>query len=256
MNSVSNSQRRWMSGDGRTLIIDTSAGLSLGSLPGLENFEKGVRPLFPFVDSLVCSPGQLRRLNQGASQKPSLFVRMDWTNVLRGSDFVMPPTDPRRVAILTPEIASQLGAAGMVCSILLGFAEEIEASCVRDLVQWALGGKERGLPIIADVQVTGPRVALRDKAIELGASYALESGADAIALPYPGTQALEEIAEFVTVPWFVQPTTLASATEELGDAFEHGAAGVWLDHKVFAQSDALEHVKMLRTRLRAQEARP
>jgi DhnA family fructose-bisphosphate aldolase class Ia len=244
-----------MRGNGRTLIIDTSAGLSLGSLPGLEDFENGVRPFFPFADILVCSPGQLRHLDQGTSDQPSLFVRMDWTNVLRDPEFVLPPTNPCRVPILTPETASQLGAVGMACSILLGFAEEVEASCVRDSAQWALAGKARGLPIIVEVHVTGPRVALRDKAIELGASYALESGADAIALPYPGKTALEEISEFVTVPWFVQPTDLTLATQELGDAFEHGAAGVWLDHKVFALPDALEDMKMLRTLLHAREER-
>ena len=256
MSSISSSLRKWMNDDGRMLIIDTSAGLSLGSLPGLEDFENGVRPVLLFADRLVCSPGQLRRLNQSASDRPTLSVRMDWMNTLRGPDFVLPPTNPRRVPILTPQTASELGAASMVCSILLGFEEEIEASCVRDSVQWALAGKERGLPIIIEVQATGPRVALRDKAIELGVSYALESGADAIAIPFPGKQALEEIGEFVTVPWFIQPTNLAQATQELSDAFDHGAAGMWLDHQIFAQPGALETMKMLRTRLHAPEVRP
>jgi len=31
--------------DGRSLVVDASAGLSLGPLPGLERFEAAVRPV-------------------------------------------------------------------------------------------------------------------------------------------------------------------------------------------------------------------
>ena len=49
--------------DKRSLIVDTSAGLALGALTGLEDFEHAVRPVLPFADGMVCSPGQLRRLS-------------------------------------------------------------------------------------------------------------------------------------------------------------------------------------------------
>ena len=50
------------SDDNRALIVDASASLSLGVVPGLEDFEQAVRPVLSHIDGLVCSPGQIRRI--------------------------------------------------------------------------------------------------------------------------------------------------------------------------------------------------
>jgi hypothetical protein len=71
----------------------------------------------------------------------------------------------------------------------------------------------------------------------LGASYALEGGADGIIIPYPGHRSLETIAAFVSVPWLVKPTSLDTSAAELGEALGLGAAGFFLDHGVFAIAD-------------------
>ena len=42
---------------GLSLVVDTSNGLSLGALPGLENFEEAVSPVLPWADGIVTSPG-------------------------------------------------------------------------------------------------------------------------------------------------------------------------------------------------------
>jgi len=219
--------------DGRSLIVDTSSGLALGALPGLENFEQGVHPALALVDGLVCSPGQLRRFLKLRRDAASLLVRVDWTNTLRGEGFVLPSTDPHRVAILSAQDALELGAVAMVGTFLLGYEEEIEASCMRSMVEWAMGGKAIGMPLIVEVRTTGPHIALPGKAIELGASFALEGGADGIIIPYPGTRSLETIAAFVSVPWLLRPTGLDTATTELKEALGLGATGLFLDHRVF-----------------------
>jgi DhnA family fructose-bisphosphate aldolase class Ia len=216
------------------LIVDASAGLSLGALAGLLDFAQGVLPLLPLADGLVCSPGQLRRLGHRTREQASLLVRMDWNNTLRGSDFIMPPAAAHRVPILTPEDARDLGAAAMVCTFLLGYEEEIEAASLRSAVQWAMEGNALGLPLVVEVQATGPRVSIPDKAVELGASYALESGADVIAIPYPGRKSLETIAAFVSVPWLVKPSDIAQVSAEAAEALDLGGAGIWLDHRLFA----------------------
>jgi DhnA family fructose-bisphosphate aldolase class Ia len=231
--------------DGRTFIVDVSGGLVLGALPGLEDFAEATRPLLPVVDGLVCSPGQLRRIANRTRGEASLLVRMDWTNTLRGADFVLPLTTPYRVPMLTAQDAADVGATGMVCSFLLGYEEAIEAASLKTTVQWAMDGNALGLPLIVDVRVTGPRVAIRDKAIELGVSYALEGGADVIVVPYPGKKSLENIAAFASVPWLVKPSRMDAerASSELAEALGLGSAGLWLEHGVFAVSNTVDALR-------------
>jgi DhnA family fructose-bisphosphate aldolase class Ia len=242
--------------DHRSIVVDTSAGLSLGALPGLEDFAGAVRPVLSLVDGVVCSPGQLRRLGERTRAEAALLVRMEWTNTLRGPDFVLPPSGTRRVPVLTPQDALDLGAVAMVTSFLLGYEEEIEADCLRQTAQWAIQGKACRLPLVVEVCATGPRIALPDKAIELGASYALEAGADVIVVPYPGLASLDTLAQFVSVPWLFKPSRLDRANEELGQALSHGAAGVWLDHGVFAQANPASTLKSLAAQVHPAEAAP
>jgi DhnA family fructose-bisphosphate aldolase class Ia len=219
-----------------SLIVDASGGLVLGVLPGLDDFASAARSVLPVVDGLVCSPGQLRRLADRTRGEASLLVRMEWTNTLRGSDFVLPPATTKRVPLLTVQDALELGATAMVTTFLLGYEEDIEGACLKQVVQWALAGNALGLPLIVEVCATGPRVSIPHKAIELGASYALEGGADVIVIPYPGRKSLETIAAMAGVPWLIKPSRFEKAAAELDEAIELGGAGIWFNHAVFALS--------------------
>lgn len=229
--------REFLRKDQRGVVVDTSAGLALGPLPGLEDFTEGVRPLLTRADGLVCSPGQLRRISARTHEEAALLVRVDWTNALRGSDFVIPPTETHRVPLLSARDAFDLGAVAMVASFLLGYPERIESESMRTCVEWAVEGKALGLPLIVEVRPYGPRVAIPNKAAELGVSYALEAGADVIVVPYPGPTALKEIADFVSVPWLLKPTSLR-AESEIVEGLGLGASGAWADHSLFSLSDA------------------
>ncbi len=44
------------SADGRCLVVDTSNGLVLGTLPGLEHFTEAVCPLLPLLDGIGVFP--------------------------------------------------------------------------------------------------------------------------------------------------------------------------------------------------------
>jgi DhnA family fructose-bisphosphate aldolase class Ia len=237
--------------DHRGLLVDSSAGLALGALPGLEDYAHGARAVLAVIDGLVCSPGQIRRLSERTRRDAALLVRMDWTNTLRGPDFVLPPAAPHRLPILTPQDALALGAAGMVASFFLGYDEEIEADCLKTTVQWALAGKALGLPLVIEVCPTGPRVMLPDKAVELGASYALEGGADVIVVPHPGRKSLETLAAFLSVPWLVKAGSTETALVELEEALACGASGIWLDHRVFSAVDPAASLQSLSERLHA-----
>jgi DhnA family fructose-bisphosphate aldolase class Ia len=237
-------------GDGRSLVIDASAGLSLGALPGLEHFAEAVQPVLPLVDGLIASPGQARRLSGRTRADAALLVRADWTNALRGPDFVLPPETISHLPLLTPEDALDLGASAIVLYFLLGHEEHIEAGCLRNTVQFALQGAQVGLPLLVDVQPVGPRVVLRGKAIELGVSYAVEGGADGVAVLWPGSASFGMILKLAAgLPVWIKPTSLDEAESELAEGLSLGAAGLWLDERTFAQPEPAVLLEKFRTQV-------
>jgi len=228
-------------GDGRSLIVDASAGLSLGPLPGLEQFVPAVEGVLPLVDGLVASPGQAGKLTGRTREDAALLVRADWTNALRGHDFVLPPETTSHIPLLTPADALDLGASALVIYFLLGFEEQIEAGCLRSTVQLALEGSKVGMPLIVDVQAIGPRVVLKGKAIELGVSYALEGGADGVAVSWPGRESFQTILAMAAgLSVWIKPTHFEEIEADLGDALQMGGTGLWLDQQLFAAQDPSE----------------
>jgi len=236
--------------DLRSLIVDTSAGLSLGPLPGLESFRQAVKPILHLVDGVVTSLGQAQVLSGRTHQDAALLVRADWTNALRGPEFVLPPEMVKHITLMNASQALELGASALVLYFLLGHEEQIEAGCLKRTVQLAIEGSQIGLPLIIDVQPIGDRVVLLSKAVELGASYGLEGGADGIAIPWPGVESLKIIIKMSAgMPVWVKPRTLENVQNEIGEALQLGAAGLWLDEKVFAHPDATGRIESLSSQI-------
>jgi len=231
---------------GRSLVVDTSNGLSLGAIPGLTHFEEALGPILPLADSIVISPGKGRALGTRSRQDAALLVRADWTNALRAKDFVLPPETIQYIPLLTAKDASALGANGMVMHFLLGYDEGIEAQCLKEVVQLALEGAAVGMPLIVDVQPHGPRVVWMNKAIELGVSYALEGGADGIAIPWPGAESFQHIPTMTDgLPVWIKVGSLDPEAPELAEALHQGAAGLWLDERLFADPDPAARLQAL-----------
>lgn len=225
-------------GNEHSLIVDASAGLSLGPLPGLEQFTPAIQPVLPLVDGLVVSPGQAGKLSGRTRRDAALLVRVDWTNALRGPDFVLPPDTISHIPLLTPVDALDLGASAMVTYFLLGFEEQVEAGCLRNTVQLALGGNKVGMPLIVDVQAIGPRVVLGSKAVQLGVSYALEGGADGVAVPWTDRESFHIILAMAAgIPVWIKPSGLDHYLAELGEALQMGGVGLWLDQQIFLEKD-------------------
>lgn len=240
--------------DSRSLVLDASAGLSLGPLPGLEQFSTAVQPVLPLVDGLVASPGQAGRLASRTRSDAALLVRGDWTNALREPDFVLPPETTSHIPLLNPADALDLGASALVIYFLLGFEEQIEAGCLKETVQLALQGAQVNMPLIVDVQPIGPRVVLRQKAIELGVSYALEGGADGVAIPWSGRGSFETVLAMAAgTPVWIKPTDLPETSKELGEALDMGGTGLWLDQRLFASQDLAELLEEYRAQIHLPE---
>ena len=236
--------------DSHSLIVETSGGLSMGPLPGLEQYSETVLPILPFVDGVVSSPGQARKQSGRTRQDATLLVRADWTNALRGADFVLPPESINLIPLLSPQDALDLGASAMVLYFLLGHQEEIEAGCLRRTVQTSLEGAQLGLPLIVDVQPIGPRVVLYKKAVELGVSYALESGADGVAIPWPGKESFKTIMTMTAdSPVWIKPSSTEVAEVELSQALDLGGTGLWVGEDIFAQSDYGSILQKINTKL-------
>lgn len=233
--------------DGRSLVIDTSQGLALGALPGLEHFEEAVRPLLSLLDGIVTSPGQARKLGSRTRQEAALLVQADWTNALRRDDFVLPPETIQYVPLLDPADALDLGANALVMRFILGHEEEIETSCLKRLVNLAMEGLSLGMPVLVDVLSVGPRVVLLNKAIELGVSYALEGGADGVIVHWPGTQSFKTIQAMGNgLPVWVRPGSPEVDIPELVEALQLGAAGIWLDERIFAVNEPAAKLQAFR----------
>jgi DhnA family fructose-bisphosphate aldolase class Ia len=235
--------------DGHSMIVDTSAGAALGALPGLEDFEYGIQKFMHLVDGIVCNSGQARRLKQSNKDLSAILLRADWTNTLRDEQFVLPVQSPRLVQLLDAQDASDFGVSAMVLSFLLGYSEEIEGACMKATVNTGIEGRARGIPLIVEVRPTGPRVSLPGKAVELGASYALEGGADVIVVPYPGKSSLDTIAQFVSVPWLIKPTSIEKAHSEIVQAMSIGCRGLWLDYTQFEAFDPTATLESFRREL-------
>ena len=232
--------------DGRSLVVDTSNGMIFGVLPGLEHFGKAVLPMLPLLDGIVTSPGQAGNLGTRTRQDAALIVRGDWTNALRGADFALPPENIEYIPLLGLSDALDLGAAALVMHFILGHQEEIEAQCLKRVVNLSLEGFSLGMPLIVDVQPIGPRVVLMNKAIELGVSYAIEGGADGIVIPWPGKQSFGIIQSMCSgLPVWVKPVNLETSTHELTDALDLGAVGIWLNECVFASGETSTALKEL-----------
>ena len=234
--------------DARSLVVDTSRALGLGVLPGLEHFMDAVKPLLPLLDAIVASPGQARALKPRTRKEAALQVRADWTNALRGEDFVLPAETIQYLPLLDPVDALDLGANALVMYFILGHEEEIEARCMQRVVNLALEGLSLGMPVLVEVKPVGPRVVLRDKAIELGASFAIEGGSDGIIVPWPGAASFKTIlAMGKDLPVWVGDLNLEKDTAVMEEALLLGASGIWLDEHVFALEDPAASLQNSRT---------
>jgi len=128
-------------------------------------------------------------------------------------------------------------------TLLLGFDESFEAENVRHVARFARQASKESVPIAVDVRPLGSRVSDEDLAdtVLLGASMSLELGADIIVIPYPGEDALNTAASFVSVPIVVDIDVVPRDNRKgvVSGLLATGIRCVLLREKVFA-SDAIE----------------
>ena len=186
-----------------SLWIDTTVASSIGAPTGLEDIAAALERVGG-PDAVVLNPGQAERLAEGfgGRGRPALIMRLDWTNVFRQKTHPIPCSEPVYCPIALPDEALSLGASAVMVTLLLGFDETFEADNVRQVARFARQASKENIPIAIDVRPLGSRVNEENLAdtVLLGASMALELGADIIVVPYSGKDALDIALSFVSVP--------------------------------------------------------
>mgnify|MGYP005842408507 CR=1 FL=1 len=232
----------WREGQ-KSLLADISLPGALGPLPGMETPAEAVKALAPRVDGLIVNPGVAETFADAFVGKlgAAPLVRLDWTNAVRPADFVLPPAHVRRIALGAAEDALELGACAAVASFLLGYDEDFEAASIQSISFLARACERLSLPLLVDLRPIGPKIepAKFDSAVQLGVSFMVEGGADAISIPLPRkTPALKLLLDFSPAPLFLQVEDAAALKHEDAGAYlaalEIGCAGLALDSRALA----------------------
>jgi DhnA family fructose-bisphosphate aldolase class Ia len=232
--------------------VDTTIASSVGAPVGLEDIETALERVRG-SDAVVVNPGPAERFagRFGGRGCPGLVMRLDWTNVFRGASHPTPCQEPVYCLIAQPAEALTLGASAVMVTLLLGFDEPFEAENVRHVARFARQASKENVPIAIDVRPLGPRVSdedLADTAL-LGASMALEFGADIIVIPYPGEDALHTAASFVSVPMAVDIDAVPRDDREsvVRALSATGVRCVLLREKSFASKDIETEIEQIRS---------
>lgn len=226
------------------LWIDTTVASGTGAPAGLEDIVGAVKRVGG-ADAIILNPGQAERLAEslGGLGRPAAIMRLDWTNVFRDETHPIPCNEPVYCPIALPDEALRLGASAVMATLLLGFDEAFEAANVRQAAAFAREASKENVPIAIDVRSLGPRVNEENFAdtVLLGASMALEFGADMVVVPYPGEDALKTALSFVSVPIVLAIDSELDDDERtpLRSALQAGITSVLLREKLFA-TEALE----------------
>lgn len=213
---------------GGAILVDMTISGAEGAVTGLEDPGEAVDELGCQATGLIVNPGQMERLaSRGrlpGKRGAAPLVRVDWTNALRPSDFIAPMRKARRVLLSSAEDAMDLGADAIVTYLLMGLDEDFEAENIQSFAFLARESARLGLPLVADIQLVGPKVGKVNfaDAVKLGVAQAVEGGADAFIIPDPGEEALAMIRRFSPVPVLLR-------VEGKGDSNKGGLGDAGLD---------------------------
>ncbi|MFC1524950.1 hypothetical protein ACFL5I_01025 [Planctomycetota bacterium] len=211
--------------DNRTLLLDTSDLASLGLTEVAARLWPSLEKLDNQLDALIVNPGQMTRLAERLKGK-SLITRLDWTNLLRTQDFILPATEIKHVAVATPEDVFSLGATAAVCYLLFGYDENMESSMIEYIATITRTCYKLGLPLLVDIYPTGPKITKVnfDAAVELAASMMQEAGVDVLIIPPVSLEKIKEMQRFIKIPILVR---LANK-KEAKSFVVNGCAGISL----------------------------
>jgi len=226
--------------DKHALWVDTTVTSSLGATPNLEDLRKTINDVNELCDGIIVNPGQAEHLADllGGKNRASPLVRVDWTNAYRDQEFCLPATNVKRVEISNGEDVLHLGGSSAVATLFLGFDEEFEARNIRSISRLCRECYPLSLPVVVDIRPIGEKVSdvNFEDVIKLGVSFMMEAGADVLIIPDCGTETLQLIGKWATVPVVLRVNAIPDP-EKLHWILEAGFAGIVLTEAVIAKRD-------------------
>lgn len=230
---------RFFAEDGKALVVELDSGLTLGPVGNLLNLNDALKSVFRLgVDAVVINKGQITRFESLMLGKkgPAMILRADYTNALRGADFILPPKSIEHIKIVNCDEALALGVDGVVAHLLIGYEEE-EANSVSIISSLINGCRTCGLMVMVEAIPIGERITEANyiDCLKLSVRMAVEAGADIVAIHYPGDESsMRSVVEVAgSVPLLVLDD-IRRPLKELKSAITAGCAGLVLRERLIS----------------------
>lgn len=221
--------------DGRALMLAIDHGYFMGATHGMEMPRAQIRPLLPYIDSLMLSPGILTSQVDSDLEK-GIVLRASGGNTILESDI------DNEGLILSAKNAIKMNASAIAVSIFVG--AEHSHNTILNLSRAVNDAMEYDLPVLG---VTAVGKALGDKKEKRYLSHAsriaAELGADIVKTYY--CEGFEEIVKKTPVPIIVaggpKLDSYKDVLELCYNSIQCGAIGVDMGRNIW-QSDYPEAI--------------
>ena len=222
--------------DGRTVMLAVDHGYFMGPTSGLEQLDRMVNPLLPYVDTLMVTRGALRNYVDPTVDVP-IVLRVSGGTSIIGKELLHEGT------VVSIEDAIRLNASGVAYSILVG--AEFERDTLLGLTQYIDEAERYGIPVLA-VTAVGKDMVRDARYMSLASRMAAELGAHVVKTYY--VKDFDKVIESCPVPVVIaggkkQPEE--DALQMAFDAIHAGAIGVDMGRNIFQSTNPIGMVKAI-----------
>jgi len=236
---LENRLRRFIKGDGRTIMLAVDHGYFMGPTRRLENPTATIEPLLPYTDAVMLTRGVLRNCLDPGTDTP--FVLR-----VSGGASILNEDISNEVQTTSVRHAVQLNASAMALSIFVGSAHEHQTlAALGHLVN---EGEELGMPVLA-VTAVGKELEKRDaRYLGLATRIAAELGAHVVKTYY--CDDFRKVVEGCPVPLVVaggpKLETELDVFQLTYDAIHDGAVGVDMGRNIWQNDHPVAMIRAVR----------
>lgn len=225
---------------GRTIIIPMDHGLTVGTIPGLEDMALTVDKVARGGANAVVEHAGMAQAGHRGSQgikgpDVGLIIHLSGSTKLS-------PTPNNKVLVCSVPDALKMGADGV--SVHVNIGADDEGFMLESLGLVASECREWGVPLLAMMYARGPKITNEHDpdVVNVAARVGAELGADIVKTTYTGdVDSFREIVRGVPVPVIIAGGPKMDTTREvlqmISEAIEAGAAGVAMGRNVFQADD-------------------
>jgi putative autoinducer-2 (AI-2) aldolase len=209
---------------GHTVMLAVDHGYFMGPTTGITDFEKSVKPLIPYADTLMLTKGMLQSTIEDKTGIPIVLRASGGTSII-GNELL------HEGITCSIEEALRLNAVGVAYSITVGMPWERDT--ILDLAKLVDEGERYGMPVVA-VTAVGKELTRDARYIGLASRIAAEHGAHIVKTYF--VEGFEKVVEGCPVPIVVaggKKVPELEALEMAYNALQAGAIGVDMGRNIF-----------------------